>query len=324
MLFLKTLRLVNFCGYTDHTFQFTKKDGKPYKFICFYGPNGSGKSSILNAISILSSNLSGRNSNVIYQSLQKYIQSKDYDPLMHNFTLKIAKEQSPKMLIEGVFDIGGKEYIVQVNEYGYERNDLAPEADITDEDDKVHSGPWGSNHLKYRQRNSHFVKSDSDLSMNKFQLHSSQKLKFEKIISTIMRYKIEVTDPAGFTGDEMSYCTDAIIHKKDHKIHFKRMSAGEKKICKSFSDILNLAHSLEHPSSGESPMPGWPRILLIDNVEMHVYYDRHVQMVNSLKEVFSKQQIFSTTHSGVLIERFIAGKNDQNSELMIDLEPISG
>ena len=43
MLFLKKLTLDNFCNYKHHTFDFTKSDGTPYRFICFFGPNGCGK-----------------------------------------------------------------------------------------------------------------------------------------------------------------------------------------------------------------------------------------------------------------------------------------
>ena len=81
--------------------------------------------------------------------------------------------------------------------------------------------------------------------------------------------------------------------------------------------------SLECPSTGDEPMPGWPPILALDNCVMHVYYDRHVQMIECLKDVFQKQQIFATTHSGVLIQRFLNSENDSESELMINLEEIN-
>ena len=43
MLFLKSLKLVNYCSYVNHTFDFTKPNGEPYRYICFFGPNGVGK-----------------------------------------------------------------------------------------------------------------------------------------------------------------------------------------------------------------------------------------------------------------------------------------
>jgi len=102
------------------------------------------------------------------------------------------------------------------------------------------------------------------------------------------------------------------------------MSAGERKIAKSFSDLLNLMYTLANPGSGEESLVHWPRLLLIDNVEMHAYFDRHVKLINTLKKVFHQQQIFATTHSGILVPRYIAGENDQETELYIDLDEING
>ena len=324
MLFLKSLKLVNYCSYVNHTFDFTKPNGEPYRYICFFGPNGTNKTFTLEAISMLTANWSGRNALLVNQSLQKYVTNDDYDPTWHKIT---NKKEQVDMLIEGTYTMGGNEYVVQLTQNGYIRNDFAPVTlDDIDDDEKetlLHSGPWAEDHLQYRQRIVHFLKTDSDLSLNKFQLHVSQKEKFEKVVSLITRFPVTCTEPAGFTGDERSYCTDVIFEKKKRRIHFKRMSAGERKICKSFSDVLNMMRSLENPYQGEIAMPGWPRILLIDNAEMHVYYDRHVQLIECLKEVFSKQQIFATTHSGILIPRFLNGENDKNEELMIDLEKIN-
>ena len=139
-----------------------------------------------------------------------------------------------------------------------------------------------------------------------------------------MRYKADCVVPAGVTKHDRGYCTDFVITKKDHKIHYRRMSAGERKICKSFSQLLNLMHDLNHPETGEPKMEGWPRLLLVDNIVMHVYYDRHVEMIECLKDAFPRQQIFSTTHSGILIERHLNGENDSDNELWINLEDNNG
>ncbi len=324
MLFLKSLKLSNYCGYDNQTFNFCKKDGTPYRYICFFGPNGIGKSTLLEAISMLTANWTGRGASYIQQSLQKYVRNIDYDPTWQKVLDK--KETAGEMVIEGTYCLDGKDYVVTLTQDGYTRNDFAPIPSKNAEEEEAlkikESGPWGKDHLRHRQRVAHFLKTDSDLSMHKFQLHRTQKEQFEKIVSMIMRYSASCSDPVGFTSSELAYCTDVIIQKQSHKIHFKRMSAGEKKICKSFSDILNTMRALEHPSHGESPMIGWPRLLLIDNIVMHVYYDRHVQMVECLKEVFEHQQIFSTTHSGVLIQRHINGENNSDEELMFDLEKI--
>lgn len=328
LLFLKQLRLKNYCTYKDVTLNFCKEDGTPYKFVSFFGPNGIGKSNLLSAIGMLSMmNTTGRSDDRVRNSLVQFIRNQDYNPMYERL---LSKEKSNKsdMLIEGVYEYNGNEYMVQLTENGYVRNDFAPipgqDDDLEEAMKKLQSGPWGNQHLQYRQRIAHFVSADNDLSLNKFQLHRSQMKSFELIMSEITRFPVECMEPAGMTPQEQEFCTDFTLHKKDHKVHFKRMSAGEKKICKSFSILLNMMHALAHPSGCETPMEGWPRILLIDNVEMHVYYDRHITLINSLKRIFEKQQIFATTHSGTLITRFLRDENDKESELWIDLERFNG
>lgn len=318
-LYLKSLRLKNYCQYEDHTFNFTKEDGSPFPYICFFGPNGSGKSTALEAISTLTMNTLGRSANMVKESLQKYVRNLDYDPLYNRFHDNVSAD----MLIQGTYvmtDSTGtkKEYIVEVNSYGWVRNDFADSSNGT----SIES-PFGDEHLKYRQRINHFVRTDSDLSMNKFQLVASQMKNFEEIMTEIMRYPIKCISPKGTGLSDKGYCLDYTLEKKGHLVHFKRMSAGEKKITKSFSDLFNLIHDLENPVNSDLKMKGWPRLLLIDNVEMHVYYDRHVRLIECLKRVFNKQQIFATTHSGVLVERFLSKKNDTETELMINVDEIN-
>lgn len=330
MLFLKKLKLVNFCNFENYEISFIKPNGEPYKYICLFGPNGTGKSTLLEAISMLPGDTFGRTSQFVSQGLQKYVRNPDYDPTWQKVTNENEIER--EMLIEGIYDIDGKEYTVQINQNGWLRNDLCPIAtnDDDEEDDdndaeqkSMRSGPWKLDHLLYRKRISYFIKSDSDLSMSKFQLHWSQKDVFEKIVSQITRFPCECLPPKGLTPQEREFSTDFVIIKKNHRIHFKRMSAGERKICKSFSDIFNLMYSLKHPKVGDPVMDKWPRLLLIDNVEMHVYYDRHIQMIECLKEIFQHQQIFATTHSGILINRSLNGENDRTNELMINLEEVN-
>ena len=321
MLFLKSLRLQNFCNYEDHTFNFTKEDGTPYQFICFFGPNGVGKSTALEGISLLTGDQGGRPLSLIQNSLRKYVRSKDYDPSYQRLSGMQYKnsfvagqhQENEDMLIEGTYVMGGKEYVVSLTQDGWTRNDFIG-----------NDSPWGDDHLHFRRRIAHFVSSDSDLSLHTFQIHRSRAKDFEAIISTITRYPAECIQPSEMSDNPANkdFCTDFVIVKKKHRIHFKRMSAGERKICKSFSDLLNLIRSLEFPSKDEPRMVGWPRILLLDNIEMHIYYDRHVTMIDCLKQVFARQQIIGTTHSGTLIQRALAGENDTANELWIDLEQI--
>lgn len=322
MLFLTKLHLENFCNYEHHTFDFKRPDGNPYRYICFFGPNGSGKSTLLEAISMLTMNQKGRDPDHVKRSLRKYVRNKDYDPSYERISGHVyrndfaveTRDNLAQMIIEGTYEMDGESYIVRLTQNGFDRNDLAPEGNGP--------GPWGDDHLLYRQRVAHMITSDSDLSMSKFQLHKDQIKRFEEVTSAVMRYPTECLPPSGIAPMDRDYCTDFVIHKGDHKIHYKRMSAGEKKISKSFSQLLNLVYDLEHPDPGEPVMKGWPRLLLIDNIEMHIYYDRHTTMVRLMKSNFSDQQIIATTHSGILIQNFLNGERNP-TELMINLEEIN-
>ena len=316
MLYLTKLKLQNFCNYESYTFDLKQQNGSPYRYVCLYGPNGFGKTSLLEAISLLTANQTQRDQESVKRSLRKYVRNKDYNLYEKISGYKYSdelitdyKDNLQDMVIEGTYELDEKEYVVTLTQNGFVRNDFNP-------------GPWGDKHLLYRQRISHFITSDNDLALSKFQLRSSQIKTFEEIISTVMRFKAECIPPSGVHLMDHDYCTDFVIHKKDHKIHYKRMSAGEKKIAKSFSQLLNLVYDLEHPNRGEIVLKNYPRILLLDNIEMHIYYDRHVAMVDCIKKYFPTQQIFATTHSSVLIERHLRHENNVD-ELMIDLEGIN-
>lgn len=331
-LYLTKLRLKNFCGYRDTTFNFLKKDGKPYPYICLFGPNGDGKTSFLHAIMLLTSSHRGRSREHILQSLRKYVYSTDYDPTYNRIhSDDDASVKDTEMLIEGTYTIHGKEYIVQLTELGYIRNDLVPlspnlDAEADESVKYARTGPWGEDYLRYCERVVHLITTDSDLELNKFQIILPRRQQLEEIVSEIMRWKascIAYPEIIGRNHLQKQYCVDLVIEKRGTKVHYKSMSAGEKKIIKSFSTLLNLIYDLGNSSTTTSlPMVDWPRILILDNLEFHVYYDRHVSFVDCLKRVFAKHQIFATTHSGVLIPRYLRGANDQENELMIDIEKV--
>jgi len=320
MLYLTKLHLENYCGYTHSTFNFKKPDGSPYKFICLFGPNGCGKSSMLHAISLLTANQSGRSKDNIKRSLRKYVKNKDYNPtyekisghIYKNDYISEYKDNSPEMIIEGTYEMNGNSYVVRLTQDGFDRNDLAPKDNGP--------GPWGDDHLYYRQRIAHWCTADNDLSMSKFQLRQEQIDKFEKITSTIMRFPTKCLTPFGIVPMDKGYLTDFTLLKRGDIIHYKRMSAGEQKISTAFAQLLNLIYDLENPESGDPILKGWPRLLLIDNVEMHIYYDRHVDMIQCLITSFPSQQIFTTTHSGVLIPRFLNKEHNNENELYINLD----
>lgn len=323
-LFLKSLRLKNYCQYKDTFFEFVDSKGVPYPYVCFYGPNGVGKTNILKAIGLLAMNTAGRPKDRIKDYMAKYVANTNFDPL---FERVLAKAPVGDMLIEGVFLMDGKEYCVILNENGFVRNDFCPVPPVDCDPEEalsvMQSGPFGSNHLAYRQRMVHFITTNSDISLNQFQIHGSQKEDFERLVTEVCRYTAKVIEPSGTTAEDKEFSTDFVLEKPNATVHFKRMSLGERKISKSFSSLLNLVHALKFPRREEPAMPGWPRLLIMDELESSVYYDRHVRFVDSLKGVFQGHQFFGTTHSGVLIPRHKRGEHSAD-ELYFDLEAVLG
>ena len=93
---------------------------------------------------------------------------------------------------------------------------------------------------------------------------------------------------------------DFILDKGDVKVHFKSMSDGERK-------IATLLRSLCDPAQMDRS-----DIVLIDNLEMHVFVARHAKMVKKLLEVFPTKQFIVTSHSAVLV-----GANDPDLNIFI-------
>ena len=68
------------------------------------------------------------------------------------------------------------------------------------------------------------------------------------------------------------------VKKPDETISHTNCSAGERKIIKCFSTLLNKEYK--------------PQIILVDNVEMHVDTGRHLELVRAMKRCFPDSQIF--------------------------------
>jgi predicted ATP-binding protein involved in virulence len=80
------------------------------------------------------------------------------------------------------------------------------------------------------------------------------------------------------------------IKKPDETISHKECSAGERKIIKSFSTLLNKEFM--------------PSVVCIDNAEMHVEAGRHINLIESMKRCFPDSQIFASTHSYQISRNF--------------------
>lgn len=255
---IKSLELKDYCGYRQSSFDFDRQ------FSCLYGPNGCGKTTALNVIMTLCSSL-------------------DYgDPAsdpMAAMRVKMAlapyiRDGCVSFRVKGVFEHEGKDYEVVFTDKGFEKNEL------------IKSVFWWPG-LVY------FAKFDQDTRV--FCLPEDRWAAFKLCYEAIFGYRVEpdyytLTDPK--TKSKEIIATGFYLYKPHGKISFERASAGEKKVAKSLSQIVNL------------PAQRLPHVVLVDNLEMHVYYQRHLIMFDTIKKMFAKMQVIATSHSTIIVEKY--------------------
>lgn len=279
MLKIKKLILKNYTGYKDAEFDFARPDGT-YKPIClFYGPNGCGKSTGLRAIEMLgqAKQFVGRENDLVFRKMTYH---PDYDPTLPHFA-----EYQEEMRVEGLFDADGVEKRVVVTSQGVEVNELEG------------------------FRNCIWIDADNQMNMKKFQIPSERIDLFLEMAEAIYGYPVSLGKPVetfekGWDGREDTYenfvngtvggervtfYQDFVLDKGSEKVHFKSMSDGERK-------IATLLRSLCDPA-----MMDRSDIVLIDNIEMHAYMERHAPMILKLIECFPTKQFIVTSHSPILV-----------------------
>ncbi len=141
--------------------------------------------------------------------------------------------------------------------------------------------------------------------MNKFSIPDDYSDSFLETAQEIYGYPCLLASPVNEADEEDSVdlYDDLIILKKRNesevKVHFKRMSAGEKK-------IATLLRYLYNPTYIDNI-----DIILIDNLELHVYFKRHKAMIDKILSHFPEKQFIVTTHSETMIRHIdeIRGKN---------------
>jgi predicted ATP-binding protein involved in virulence len=121
-----------------------------------------------------------------------------------------------------------------------------------------------------------------DQELNKFQLKKDKWPMFQELFEAVTGFKTKIVKTP-FTINSESYVFDFKIKKPYETISVRQASDGEKKIIKSFSTLLALDYV--------------PKIILVDNIEMHVDRLRHLALVTAMKKCFPDCQILSTTHS---------------------------
>ena len=230
-------------------------------FVCFIGPNGTGKSTALEVIQHLLSKHDGSEMDRLNAHLGKLVRHvKGRHGNIHNNDFLVTAQ------IES--ELGN--YEVQINKSGFVK-DHPPE-------------------IKERTYRLCYL-SSIDKELHKFQLKKEKWGVFKELFENITGYEIEqqvdFLSSASFdpkVNEEMEkYILGFWVKKPHEKTFYRDCSDGERKVMKSISTMLNMDHA--------------PRIILIDNIEMHVEPPRHMRLVQSLKKCFPESQIFATTHS---------------------------
>ena len=244
---LKSLRMVNF-GIHEYVEIDLTEHGSPMPVIALVGPNGSGKTTILNAIQILFYDFKGYNVDRIRTMMQQHLR---------NFMwMKPGEMLHADLEVSGLFELT-------------ESTDTGPR--VTEYEVKITRDGVVSPHpeiVSYElNRFYHFARFDQELHL--FQLKRDRWPLFQKLFSAVTGFKVEEDDAVFSAGEDIKmkklmeeYVTGFKIVKPNEIILNKQCSAGERKIAKCFSTILNKDVQ--------------PRVILIDNVTDHIEIDRHL------------------------------------------------
>ena len=289
---LKDISFRNYCGFKDLYLNFL--DGSQHKPLSlFFAPNGSGKSSILNAIRLLSFpwQFEGRDADLLFRKMTFH---PDYNPSYVGFTTIKG------MQARATFIVDGEEKRVAI-----ENTDEHVGVTVCELERRGSYMPY-----------SLFVDADNPMETNHFQINSVAKDLFLELAEAIYNLKCEI--PTGDlyeveefdrqTDEHVVFHTDFIIHKPNGtKVHFKNMSAGEKKIATLLSALCSPLNRDRYD------------VFLVDNLELHVYFLRHAVMIDKLIRHFGDKQIIATTHSGTIINHV---KHAYGEKYLYDLEKI--
>jgi predicted ATP-binding protein involved in virulence len=289
MYYLQNIHLKNFCGYKNCSLLFSQNK-KHNPISVFYGPNGEGKSSVLQAIRLVSNpyQFFGRENDMFFRKLTF---QKNYDPTAEGY---VAPENNLLIKAEYV-DIDGKTRSSTLDSKGMVESCLK----------RYNSDQEGW---------SLYCDVDHPINMNKFQLYTKNKDLFINLAKDIYEFDVELDKKVESewvdktTREVIQFYQNFILNKKDAKIHFRRMSDGEKKIATLLRFLCD--EIVFNPS----------KIILIDNIEMHIYFKRHAMLVDKLTKLFPDRQFIVTTHSQTLIEHV---SNKFGDHCLYDLETIN-
>jgi len=151
-----------------------------------------------------------------------------------------------------------------------------------------------------------FIDADKPNNMFSFQIYAEDREKFLDIAKVVYGFECELPkesmvsefDPQA--GKRVVFYNDFVITKYGRDtVHYKSFSDGEKKIATLLSTMFKKFRDAD--------------ILLVDNIEMHIYFKRHMALLKKIEELFPNTQIIATTHSSIIV-----GQMDQ--KYLVDLE----
>jgi len=312
------------------TFDFTRPDGSFKPVNAFFGPNGCGKSTGLNAISMLCkarqyiNRVPGQN-NLLLRKMQF---NKDYDPTYFGFM-----KYEGQMEVRGVFADSDKELIVEIKDDEVVRNDLADRSyDNCAHIDADHPMSMKKFQVPYSRIDlfldlahtiygypcyvDKIVNSNGVEGTNKMldgavktYFNNHQKIITEKVNTGLTSQEIYKMINRDTAKDPNAFYQDFVLVKGDVKVHHKSMSDGEKKIA---TLLRNLCDPVVMDRSD---------IVLIDNIEMHVYFKRHTKMLDKFRTVFPDKQFIVTSHSGTLLDHV---GSSYGMDCLYDISAIKG
>jgi AAA15 family ATPase/GTPase len=312
---IKSIHLKNYCGYRDIFFDFTGNN-QINKLAMFVGPNGSGKSNLLEAIQLLSaaSRFSRRDMSLTWR---KYTYDPDYNPTTQEYTIAYAdhikKDKKGRIVIDNTNNQANKmpglethdpEFLKKVigdlEEMEitgvFSTNDGDKEVIVTTRGVKKNELSAGMGAISF----DYFIDADNPNNMAKFQLPVEKEKMFIDLAETIYGYKCSLEKKVNNIDGEIDengnivneyFFTDCVLTKPwGDRVHFKRMSDGEKKIATLIRHLCDPTYMEEFD------------LILIDNSVMHVYAKRHRQMIKKILDTFPDKQFIMTTHSSILID----------------------